>query len=100
MEICNVYLLQYLTIASVFMTIYKNKFMPEKSIAVVKQDYKNILENIYVAKKEVFIQHAMNLSKKILIVKKKMDLIKKTQFISFTDVSGMVVQIFINNNCF
>uniref|UniRef100_A0A1I7XHL1 DNA-directed DNA polymerase n=1 Tax=Heterorhabditis bacteriophora TaxID=37862 RepID=A0A1I7XHL1_HETBA len=64
--------LQYLTIASVCMAIYRNKDMPEDSIGVIKDNSNDTfsgksihwLEYLSQQNDQIFIQHAMNLGEK------------------------------------
>ena len=67
LKIGNIDPLQYITIASVCMSIYRSKYMPENTIGIIKDDPKNTFSKTslqwlkYLSEMDnVYIQHAMN----------------------------------------
>ena len=67
LKIANIDPLQYITIASVCMTVYRSKYMPEKQVGVIKDVQKNTFSKISIQWLQwqseidnVYIQHAMN----------------------------------------
>ena len=66
LQIGNIDPLQYITIASVCMAIYRSKYMPENTIGIIKDDPKNTFSKTSIhwlrwcLEVDVYIQHAMN----------------------------------------
>ena len=67
LALSNIDPLQYITIASVCMTIYRSKYMPENTIGIIKDDPENTFSKTSIQwlrwqseMDNVYIQHAMN----------------------------------------
>ena len=67
LKIGNIDPLQYITIALVCMALYRSKYMPEKTIGVIKDVFKNTCSKMslqwlkWVSDTQgVYVQHAMN----------------------------------------
>ena len=85
LKIGNIDPLQYITIASVCMSIYRSKYMPENTIGIIKDVSKNTCSKTsiqwlkYISETQnVYIQHAMNGGEHVIPPVGKVDSFCKT----------------------